>query len=90
MSKYDRARLADNADTIEPGIQVLTPAMVEAESVAWFLTEQRKGMVENVKAFKAGIRAVRPSDNVNRIDLLTSPNLINQLIVMSHTIQFEL
>lgn len=90
MSKYDRARLADNADTIEPGITVLTPDGVEAESVAWFLTEQRKGMVENAKTFKANIRAVRPSDNVNRINLLTSPNLMNQLIVMSHTIQFEL
>jgi len=90
LSKYPRAKLANNADVIKAGQQVMTPDVGKAESIAWFKTQEREGKVENLDLFKKQIVVERNESNPNRLDFLLPPDLINQFIVGSGIMQFQL
>jgi phage tail sheath gpL-like len=90
LSKYPRAKLADSADRIRSGQQVITVDIAKAECVSWFLEEEAAGQVENVKAFKEQLKVQRSQTNPNRLDFIIPPDLINQFIVGSATMQFRL
>lgn len=90
LTKYPRARLADNADNIKPGISVMTPKRGEAEALIWFQQAQRDGLVEGLDDFKSKLVVARDDSNVNRMNWLLPPDLINQFIVGSGILQFRL
>lgn len=89
-TRYARAKLANNADRIRAGQQVITPAIGKAEAIAWFLEEEAAGQVEGIEQFKADVICRRDPSNPNRLEWITSPDLINQFIVGSHVAQFQL
>ena len=90
LSKYPRARLGNNADVVKSGIQIMTPSTGKAEAVAWFKVKERDGLVEDVDAFKAQLVTARDTNNVNRMNWLLPPDLMNQFIVGSVINQFQL
>lgn len=90
LSRYPRAKLADSLDGIGSGQQVMTPDVGKAEAVAWFRNEQRAGQVENIEQFKTELVVERDATNVNRMNWLLPPDLINQFIVGSGVMQFRL
>ena len=90
LSKYPRARLADNADRIKAGLQVMTPNIGKAEALSWFDEGVKDGLFEDKKdEFKKYLVVQRSSSNKNRMDWLLPPDLIDQFIVGSGTIQFR-
>lgn len=90
LTKYPRAKLANTADRIRSGQQVITPALGRAEAVAWFLEEELDGQVENVTQFKEEVSCVRDDSNPNRLNWILPPDLINQFIVGSADLEFIL
>lgn len=93
LTKYPRAKLATNADNIGPGQQVMTLDTARDEAVAWFKEGQRDGIFEPSTAaltqFKNALEVSRDDDNVNRVNWILPPDLMNQFIVGSATIQFR-
>ncbi len=93
LSKYSRAKLASNADNAGPGQQIITLDTARDEAIAWFKQAQRDGLVEPspdaLTQFKNALQVARDGDNVNRINWILPPDLINQFIVGSATIQFR-
>jgi phage tail sheath gpL-like len=90
LGKYPRAKLADNADVIEEGQQVMTPTVGKAEAIAWFKVKEREGKVENLALFTEQLVVRRDTTNVNRLEWLLPPDLMNQFIVGSGDMQFQL
>ena len=92
LTKYPRALLGDAADNLEPGIQIMTPKLGRLEAIAWFKQMQRKGLVDASDAaadqFKEELRVTRDGTNVNRLNWLLPPDLMNQFIVGSGVMQF--
>lgn len=93
LSRYPRALMADNADDKESGVQIMTPDIGETEAIAWFKYCQKKSVFEGgsakVDEFIAALVVERDVDNVNRMNWTLPPNLMNQFIVGSATIQFR-
>jgi len=89
-TRYPRAKLADNVEKLNSGQIVMTPAVGKAESIAWFKTELAAGQVENLAQFKRDLVVERDATNVNRMNFLLPPDLMNQLIVGSTILQFRL
>jgi len=87
LSKYPRAKLANNADVIEEGQQVMTPTVGKSEAIAWFKVKEREGKVENLPLF---IKQLVVRRDVNRLEWLLPPDLMNQFIVGSGDMQFQL
>jgi len=89
-TKYGRARLADNAERIREGIQVITPNIAKAELIAIAEDWETLGLAENIDEFKETISVQRNTQNSNRLDFLIKPDLVNQFIVGAGINQFKL
>jgi phage tail sheath gpL-like len=88
-TKHARDKLKSNGGRIPAGQAIITPAIAEAEAIAWFMQMEELGLVENRDLFKENLHAERNAD-VNRLDILLPPDLMNQLIVTAAKIEFRL
>ena len=88
LAKYARAKLADNADNIGPGQQIITPAIGKAEAILWFRQAEFDGLVENFDQFKNEVVCIRDTSNRNRLNWILPPDLMDQFIVGSADMQF--
>lgn len=88
--KFPRYKLASDGTPIAPGQAIVTPRDIRAELIALFLDWQDAGLVENLAQFKADLIVERNSVDVNRVDVVLPPDLINQFRVFAAQIQFRL
>lgn len=87
--RYPRSKLANNGTrTSDP--TVVTPNDVRDEVIALFTEWEDKGLVENFDQFKDQLIVERNGSDPNRLDLLMSPDLVNQFRGFAGQIQFLL
>ena len=89
-TKFRRYKLANDGTRFGPGQRVATPSTVRADIIALFRQWEGAGLVENADAFKEGLVVERNTGDANRLDILLTPDLVNQLRVMGAVISFEL
>lgn len=82
LLKYPRHKLADDGTRYGAGQAVITPKVGKAEAVAKFRQWEELGLVENFNQFKEQLIVERNTGDVNRLDFMLPPDLINQLRVM--------
>ena len=68
----------------------MTPKVAKAEAIARFRLWEELGLVEDIDQFKEELIVERNAQDVNRLDFLLPPNLINQLRVVGVKIGFIL
>lgn len=92
VSRYliPRFKLADDSFPAQPGSKVARPKDVKAETIALFTLLYQKGLIENLDEFIDNLVVERSLTDVNRIDVLLSPDLINQFRLLAAQIQFLL
>lgn len=90
LTKYARAKLADDGTNFGAGQSVITPAIGKAEAISKFRQWEAQGLVENVAQFKTDLICERNISDPNRLDWILPPDLINQFRVGGVTIQFLL
>lgn len=90
MTKYARAKLADDGTNFGTNQLVITPSIGKAEAIAKFRQWAALGLVENIDQFKTDLVVERNSSDPNRLDFVLPPDLVNQFIVGGTTIQFLL
>lgn len=89
-TKFARHKLANNGTRVGPGQAVVTPNTIRAELIAHYGDLERRGLVENVAAFTANLIVERNGTDPNRLDVLYTPDLINQLRIFAVQAQFRL
>lgn len=89
-NKYPRHKLANDGANFGPGQPVITPKTGRAEAVNRFKSWEELGWVEGLEAFKEALVVERNSGDVNRLDFLLRPNLINQFRIGATQIRFIL
>jgi phage tail sheath gpL-like len=90
QTRYPRHKLANDGTRFASGQQVMTPALGRAEVVGLFSEWELAGLVEGIEQFKTDLVVERNSSDVNRLDVLLGPDLINQFRVLGAQIQFLL
>jgi phage tail sheath gpL-like len=90
LAKFPRHKLANDGTRFGPGQLVLTPKAGRAEAVALFAEWELAGLVEGIAQFKRDLIVERNTSDVNRLDFLLPPDLINQMRVAAAQIQFLL
>ena len=90
--KYPRFKLGSDSEgvTYSPGQKVMAPKLMAAEVIAMFGAWQRRGLIELPSNYKSNIVVERNDANVNRLDIIIQPDLINQFRVCGTLIQFLL
>jgi phage tail sheath gpL-like len=87
---FPRAKLANDGTRIAAGQSVATPKAIKAEHVAKLRQWEELGLVENVDEAIANLVVDRPSTSVVTVDVLTQPDLVNQLRIARTKIQYIL
>ena len=67
-----------------------TPPPYEGELIAQYAKLEDKGLVENSELFAKYLIVERNVDDVNRIDVLLPPDVVNQLRIFAMQVQFRL
>lgn len=90
VTKYPRAKLADDGVRFAPGQAIITPKIAKAEVLARFAEWELLGLVENSAQFKRDLIVERNAQDPSRLDFLLPPDLVNGFIVGAAQIQFLL
>ncbi len=85
-----RMKLADDTFPVQPGSNVVTPKTVKQEIIALFAELRDAALIENLDDFVDNLVVERNSTDVNRIDCLLPPDLINQFRILAGLLQFIL
>lgn len=81
LRKYPRHKLANDGTRFGPGQAIITPKVGKGEAIARFEQWEELGLVEGFDQFKRDLIVERNVQDVNRLDFLLSPDLINQMRV---------
>lgn len=85
-----RFKLADDTFPVQPGSKVATPGTIKQEIIALFTLLRDDGIIENLSDFVENLVVERDSTDVNRVNVLLPPDLINQFRIIAAQIQFIL
>ena len=88
--KFPRHKLADDGTRFGAGQAIVTPSIIRAELLALFRELEAKGLVEDFDQYKADLVVERNADDRNRVDVMSPPNIVNQLRILAEQIQFIL
>lgn len=88
--KFPRHKLADDGTRYGPGQAIVTPSVIRAELIALHGELEEKGLLENLETFKEGLIVERNKDDRNRLDVLATPDLVNQFRVFAMQTRFIL
>jgi phage tail sheath gpL-like len=85
-SKFYQFKLADDGSVPRP--KVVTPSVIRAELIALFLEWFDAGWVENIDQYMDELVVERNGSDVNRVDAIIPPDLINSFYVFAGQVQF--
>lgn len=90
--KFPRHKLASDGSQVAPGQVIATPKIIKAELIALYMDWADAGLVESagLEQFKADLVVERNATDVNRVDVLLPPDIVNQFRVFAAQIQFRL
>lgn len=89
-SKYGRHKLANDGTRFGEGQAIVTPKIIKAELITAYSEMEYEGLVENAEEFKKNLIVERNLNDRNRIDVLFTPDYVNQLNVFALVNQFRL
>lgn len=88
LQKFPRHKLANDGTRVEPGQAIVTPSDIRNELLVLFRELEAKGLVENFDQYKEDLQVVRDDADKNRINVLGSPDLVNQFRIFAMQMQF--
>lgn len=89
-SKYPRHKLANDGTRYGAGQAIVTPSVIKSELIAQYQKMEEEGLVENADLFAKYLIVERDANDVNRINVLLPPDLVNQLRIFALQAQFRL
>lgn len=90
VTKFSRFKIANDGTKFGAGQRIITPKIGKAECIARFRLWEELGLVEGIDQFKRDLIVERSATDVNRMDILLPPDLVNQLRVTGVQIGFLL
>ena len=89
-SKYPRHKLANDGTRYGAGQAIVTPSVIKSELIAQYQKMEEEDLVENADLFAKYLIVERDANDVNRINVLLPPDLVNQLRIFALQAQFRL
>jgi len=88
--RFPRHKLASDGTPIPPGQPIVTPRVIRDELITLFIDWQGAGLVEGIEQFKRDLLVERNQSDVNRVDAMIPPDVINGFRVFAASIPFRL
>ena len=87
---YPRYKLASDSTPVSSGQVIVRPKDIRQTLISIFDLWQQEGLVENKNQFITDLVVERSASDVNRVDAVIPPDVINQLRVFAAQVQFRL
>ncbi|EHJ9461807.1 phage tail sheath subtilisin-like domain-containing protein [Salmonella enterica] len=88
--RFPRHKLADDDTPVAPGQPIVTPKIMTLQLIALGEEWVDQGLVENQDTFRKNLLVERNASNRNRLDVLCTPDLVNQFRFFAAQIRFIL
>ncbi|EFE2643726.1 phage tail sheath subtilisin-like domain-containing protein [Escherichia coli] len=88
--RFPRHKLADDGTPVGPGQFIVTPQIMKLQLIALGEEWIEQGLVENMEVFKNNLLVERNATDRNRLDVMCTPDLVNQFRFMAAQIRFIL
>lgn len=88
--RFPRHKLADDGTPVAPGQPIVTPRIMTLQMIALGEEWVNQGLVENMETFKKNLLVERNAHDRNRLDVLCTPDLVNQFRDFAAQIRFIL
>lgn len=88
--RFPRHKLADDGTNFAPGQPVATPNIIRGELLDVARQLELVGVLEGFEQFKNDLIVVRSEVDVNRVNCILPPNVVNQFRVFAASVQFIL
>ncbi|EDR4049407.1 phage tail protein [Salmonella enterica] len=88
--RFPRHKLADDGTPVAPGQPVVTPKIMALQLIALGEEWVDQGLVENLDTFRKNLLVERNASDRNRLDVLCTPDLVNQFRFFAAQIRFIL
>ncbi|HHR4052799.1 TPA: phage tail sheath subtilisin-like domain-containing protein [Salmonella enterica] len=88
--RFPRHKLADDDTPVAPGQRIVTPKIMSLQLIALGEEWVDQGLVENMDTFKKNLLVERNASDRNRLDVLCTPDLVNQFRFFAAQIRFIL
>ncbi|EBJ0201869.1 phage tail sheath subtilisin-like domain-containing protein [Salmonella enterica] len=88
--RFPRHKLADDGTPVAPGQPIVTPKIMSLQLIALGEEWVDQGLVENLDTFRKNLLVERNASNRNRLDVLCTPDLVNQFRFFAAQIRFIL
>ncbi|EBF9109346.1 phage tail protein [Salmonella enterica] len=88
--RFPRHKLADDDTPVAPGQPVVTPKIMTLQLIALGEEWVDQGLVENLDTFRKNLLVERNAGDRNRLDVLCTPDLVNQFRFFAAQIRFIL
>lgn len=89
-TKYGRSKLATDGAFLQPGTNVVTPALIRADIIAEYRAMEAAGLVQAADVFAEGLQVRKNQQNPNRVDVLWPGVLIGRVDIFALLAQFRL
>ncbi len=88
--RFPRHKLADDGTSFDAGQAVVTPLMIRGELLDVGRQLETAGLLEGFNQFKNELIVKRSISDVNRVNAVLPPNVVNQFRVFAASVQFIL
>lgn len=91
QSKFPRHKLADDGTRADPSQPIATPEIIRGELISWGQAMEKRGLIEDLDAFIAGLiveRATANPNDPNRVNYFFPPNLVNGCHILAGKMGF--
>lgn len=88
--RFPRHKLADDDTPVAPGQPIVTPKIMSLQLIALGEEWVDQGLVEHLDTFKKNLLVERNTHDRNRLDVLCTPDLVNQFRFFAAQIRFIL
>ncbi|MGP0771343.1 phage tail sheath subtilisin-like domain-containing protein, partial [Escherichia coli] len=88
--RFPRHKLADDGTPVRAGQNIVTPEIMKLQLISLGEEWVELGLVENLDTFKKNLLVERNTSDRNRLDVLCTPDLVNQFRFLAAQIRFIL
>ncbi|MGR2663110.1 phage tail sheath C-terminal domain-containing protein [Chromobacterium haemolyticum] len=88
--RFPRHKLANDGTNVAPGQELVTPSIIRAELIALHRELEYAGIVEDTEQFKKDLIVMRSDADVDRVNAVLPPNLVNQFVTFAAAVQYRL
>jgi phage tail sheath gpL-like len=88
--RFPDYKLADDGTNFDEGQAIVTPLMIRSELIDVARLLERAGLLEGFEQFKKDVLVKRSLQDVNRVNAILPPDVVNQFRVFAAAVQFIL